>query len=427
MIKRTRRIWFWLLVVAISSLMSGCGSSSSSSNEGASTVVTVTDYSGIRVANATVVLGDSNGAMKAYGVTDADGQVTFDNAPANATITAATTCLRSGSTTTNYAVNVQFDVNGSAVLSLDNCTGPSIVYPVYSGSAAELGTLTVNVTNTPSEVTHDQMTIGRQVFVQLGGLITRQTVTITENDLDNDGTFSIFVIGRDVNQNSIAYGILLNQTFTNGMTVDIPMEPMSFVQYQISNLPTTAVILQPSISIYGTGQGFSSDHHPYSLLSAPSSTTVQVAYIPGFGSEVSYRIDVDLDQDHNGVADSRQSLSVDSYSAPSNQSFDLSKALPAPYVTVTGADTATPTLSWSGVDPAATSIYVAANMRSSATSWYLGFGNLIRSRTSIRYPELPDSLAPFRPNKVDYFSVYTSASEGSVYKTSSGTYQAPNP
>ncbi len=425
MTKHTNKLWLCLLVITMSSLVSGCGSGGSSGNDGATAIVTVTDYSGSRVSAATVVLGDSNGAMKAHGMTDATGQITFKNAPANATVTAAKTCLRSGETTTTYSINVEYDVNGSVVLSLDNCAGPSTVYP---GSARELGAVTVNVTNTPGEVTQNQITVGRQTFLGFGSLITKQTVTITTNDLDGDGTFSIIVLGKNANGNPIAYGILLDQTFTNDMTVDVAMAPMSFVQYQITNLPATAVSLWPSMSIYRTGkQGFWSSYS-YSLLSAPSSTTIAVAYIPGFGNQVSYQIEVGLDQDHDGVADSYQNLSFESsVSVPLNQSFDLSKALPAPYVTVTGADTATPTLSWSGVDPAATSIYISASLRSSTSDWYLSFGNLMRSRTSIRYPELPDSLAAFRPNKVDHFSVYTSAFEGNVNKTSYGSYQAPNP
>jgi hypothetical protein len=204
------------------------------------------------------------------------------------------------------------------------------------------------------------------------------------------------------------------------------MGPMSFVQYQISNLPITAVALRPSLNINRTGkQGYWSNGANL-LLSAASSTTVAVAYIPGFGDEVSYGIDIDLDQDNDGVADSSQSLSLrPSSSAPSNQGFDLSKALTAPKVTVSGADTATPTLSWSGVDPVSTSIYLSARMHSETACWYFSLDNVMRSRSSIRYPELPDSLAPFRPNQVDYFSVSNFAVEGSVYKFSSGRYQAP--
>ncbi len=167
MIKRTRKICFWLFVVVLSSSVSGCrggnDGSAGSDNEGASAIVTVTDYSGIRVPNATVVLGDSNGAMKASGVTDAEGQITFDHAPADATVTAAITCLRSGSTTTTYSITVQFDVNSSAVLSLNNCAataaGPSILPPV---SDLPLGTITVNVTNTPIGVTRNQISVGHR-------------------------------------------------------------------------------------------------------------------------------------------------------------------------------------------------------------------------------------------------------------------------
>jgi hypothetical protein len=379
------------------------------------------------VPNATVVLGDSNGAMKASGVTDAEGQITFDHAPADATVTAAFTCLRSGSTTTTYSITVQFDVNSSAVLSLNNCAGATASLPIPPVDDSPLGTITVNVTNTPIGVTRNQMTVGRQFFFGYGSLLTSQTVTLRESDLDNDGTFSIVVIGRDAQYNSIAYGILRGKTFTDGMIVDIPMEPMSFVQYQISNIPATAVTLQPSMSIYSGIQDFWSDHIS-SLLSGLSSTTLEVAYLPGLGGDVSYQVDVNIDQDHNGIVDSRQSLRLQtSGSAPSDQSFDLSKALAAPQVTVIGANTATPTLSWSGTDPAATDIYINASFHSSETYLYLNLGNLMRSRTSIKYPELPDSLAAFRPNKVDYFTVYTYAYEGSLSKSSSGSYQAPNP
>jgi len=428
MMKHTKILWLCLIVIAIFSIVSGCGSGGSS-DKGAPVIVTVTDYSGIRIPHATVVLGDSNGAMRASGVTDEDGQITFKNAPANATVTAATTCLRSGTTITTYSIDVEYDVNGSVVLSLDNCTATSVILPPVNDSP--LGTVTVNVTNTPGNVTQTQITVGRQIFSSLGGLITRQTITIRESDLDSNGAFSIMVTGMDAYYNTVAYGVLLDQTFTDGMTVDIPMGPMSFVQFQITNLPTTAVSLQPSVRIYGSEilrPGSRSTYTSYSLISAPSSTTMQVTYIPGIGNQVNYQIDVGLDQDHDGIADSHQGLSLNlSATTPSNQSFDLSKALPAPSVTVTGADTATPTLYWSGADPAATSIFVSARLHTSTADLYLSLSNLTRSRASIRYPELPDSLVAFRPNKVEYFSVYTSAFEGSVYKSSYGSYQAPNP
>ena len=417
MISLTLKIWFLLVLVTLSSLLSACKGASNGAASGVISVA-VTDYSGARVPNATVVLGDRDGSMKTYGSTDASGQIMFTNAPVNATITAANTCLRSGSTTTQYSIDIHYDINGSAVLTIDNCSDPPAVTP---GPATELGTLTVNVTNIPANVTQDNVIVGQQSF-SISGLITKQTLTLTTNDLDANGKFSILIVGSDATYALAAYGILLNQTFSNGMTIDVPMEPASYMQYQISNIPNTATYLMPSIIMQKAGlMGFGWGYL-YTLASASSSTTISVPYIPGF--TVNCGIDIDLDQDRDGVDDSRQGLMFNSLSTPlSSQSFDMSVALSAPSVTVTDADTARPTFSWSGVDPTVSSISLNAFLRSSTTGLIISPYNLSRARTGIKYPELPDSLAPFRPNKVDSISIYTSVVEGNIIKSSSGIYQ----
>ena len=426
------KLWCCLLVVALVSLASGCGSKSTIANsnnnndQGQSVIVTVTDYSGLRVPNATVVLGYSSGAMKTYGETDANGQIAFEKAPENATVTAAKTCLRSGETTTTYSIDIEYDVNGSVVLSLDNCASSAGIVPPVNDTP--LGTLTVNVNNIPGDVTRNEVIVGRQWFVGSGSLITRQSVTLHESDLNGDGTFSVDVTCWDTYLNTVAYGALRGLTFVDGMTVDIQMQPLSFVQFQVANLPHTAVSLQPSVSISGSGTGAGSKlgYTSYSLVSAPSATTLKAYYVPEVGDRVNYYIGVSIDRDQDGYTDSYQSLGMTVWAAtPADQSFDLSQALPVPLVTVTGAGTATPTLSWSGVDPASTYVGIGASLRSSIASFYLSPSNLMRSRTSIRYPELPASLAAFRPSKVDFFSVSTSVYEGDVSKSSSGTYQAP--
>lgn len=424
MFSSKRKMQVWMSVLNLFLLLSGCGTAGNSGSGGATAIVTVTDYSGLRVPDATVVMGDSNGAMKAYGVTDSNGQIMFTDAPADATITAATTCLRSGSTTTNYSINIELDVNGSVVLPIDNCE--TSVFTIPMGSDTPLGTVTVNVSNIPSDVSKNQITVGRQIFLSQGSLITKQTITVREIDLDSNGTVSIIVMGKDSGNNPIAYGVLLDQAFSPGMTANISMEPMSFIQYEITNIPATAVRLRPVLGVYSAAhqRNFGSVYS-YPLSSAPSSTTISTAYIPGFGESVSHRLEIELDQDHNGSSDSYQSLSLgSSVGSPTNQIFDLTKALSAPYVSVANADTATPTLSWSGIDPASTSIYVDASVSTMSSQFYLSFNSLSRSRTSIKFPELPDSLAAFRPGKVDYFSVSTSAFEGSVSMWSSGNYSA---
>ncbi len=429
MSRRAGSIYLGLLIVAISSSFSGCSSNSNNiiSNGNTSIPVTVTDFSGNKVQGVTVVLGDSNGAMKSYGLTDANGSITFSDAPADATITAATSCLYSGATITTYSINVRYDVNAPVTLVLDVCSAVSYSIPPPPQT---LGTITVNVTNIPIEVTHNSLTVGRQGFASLNGLITNQTVTMTENDLDPDGTFSIFVNGLDGNNVSIAYGILSNQTFTDGMIVDVNMKPMSYAQYQIINIPATPIALLPAITTYGRPSAPAKWPSPYPLTSVPSSTTLNVPYMPGLGNGYTHHLEVVFDQDHDGIDDSQQSFSVNelSVSIASNQIFDLSKALSAPYVTVSNANSSTPTFSWTGVDSAATGISAWINMHQSPEVFlFIGLNGLTRTRTSITYPELPASLAVFRPAKTDYFTISTSAFDGIVFRTSSGYYRGTNP
>ena len=180
MMKRMRRFGMLLcMTAAVCSTASGCGGGSTSGissagdRQGPSAVVTITDYAGVRIPNATVVMGDSSGAMKDFGDTDANGQITFANAPENCTITAVSGCLRSGQTTTTYSVRVQYDVNGSVVLSLDHCESGLIVLPPPPPTdSSPLGTITVNVTNIPANVAHYQMTFGRQGVLGLGNVVT---------------------------------------------------------------------------------------------------------------------------------------------------------------------------------------------------------------------------------------------------------------
>lgn len=429
MSRRAGSIYIGLLIVAISSFFSGCSSNSNniSSNGNTSIPVTVTDFSGNKVQGVTVVLGDSNGAMKSYGLTDANGCITFSDAPADATITAATSCLYSGATITTYSIDVRYDVNAPVTLELNVCSAASYSIPPPPQT---LGTITVNVTNIPIEVTRDVLTVGRQGFVNLGGLTTKQTVTMTENDLDQDGTFSIFVNGMDGNNVFIAYGILSGQTFTDGMTVDVSMVPMSYAQYQITNIPTTPIALIPSITTYRRLTPRAMMPSPYPLSSMPSSTTLNVPYIPGLGSGYTHSLEVVFDQDHDGIDDSQQSFTVNelSVSIASNQTFDLSRALSAPYVTVSNANSSTPTFSWTGVDPAATDISGWIYMHHSPDVFlFIGLNGLARTRTSITYPELPNCLAVFRPAKIDYFTIRTSAFDASVFRTSSGYYRGTNP
>lgn len=420
-----------LLILSLTLLWSGCSNGGGSGSGSVSIPVTVLDQAGKRLSGTTVVLGDSNGAMKAYGTTDENGQITFSESPANATVTAALSCETSPATRTNYSLDVKYDVNAPVTLRLYACLNASNTSTVTP--TTELGTVTVNVTNALPGVTQNVISTNQLLFMYPPSLITRQTITITLSDLQNDGTLSIIVIGKDANDTSIGYGALLDQTFTDGMTVDITVDqPMSFVQYQITSMPPATIDLCSALSQQRTGKAaqiFIDDCHTLSTMA--TTTTINMPYIPGLGDQFWYGISVYGDQGSNNATTVYYSRSMSftgpSATAPSNQSFDLNEALTAPSnLTVSGANTATPTLSWSGVDPDATNITLLAYFFPTGAP-FLGFNvDISPTRNSITFPELPDSLADFRPTGVSHFGVHTFADTAGVLKYSS-TYYYYNP
>lgn len=255
-------------------------------------------------------------------------------------------------------------------------------------------------------------------------LITQQTVTVKSYYLGPDGKLSIIVTGLDATGKSIAYGALPDQTFVDGMTVNITVDqPMSFVEYQVTNMPAATKNLYLSIFHSSTGPEFLSWSNGFALSSAPTSTTVLVGYIPGLGGQFRYGVGAYLDQNQNGFTDAMQYIYFGGSIVPSNQVFDFSQALPVPSnLAVSGANTATPTFSWSSV-PGVTDINVMTVVQlPSNPHFYFWPQHMSPTRTSITFPELPDSLAAWRPAGVDTFSVYAAAYSEETSRSSMAMY-----
>jgi hypothetical protein len=416
MLNRIKRTGFGLVLLSWL-LFGGCNSSGSNVTQ-----VTVTDQSGNQQPDVTVVLGDSNGAMKTYGTTNAAGQITFADPPANATVTTAYSCLQTGTTTTIYSLDTRYDVNGPVALQLAACSASSDV------PAAGFGTVTINVTNTINGITQNEIsTSNGQLIGYSPSVITQATVSIFPFDLQSDGKLSLVVIGRDANNTAIGYGALLDQTLIDGMTINIAVDkPMRSVQYQITNIPATATSLCPSLPQLRTGKGFFPNINCRSLSSAETSTTISVPYAPGLGDQFIYGVSVDTYRysGNSNPFDSHQYIGITGPFAtvPSDQILDLSRMLSAPSIVISGASTSTPTFSWSNVDLGATDTSLFAEFRlPSAAYLYVNLYNVSRTRTSITFPELPDSLAAFRPTGVGFVSLDTSAA-GDLYRSSGDTY-----
>jgi hypothetical protein len=409
---------FGMCLIAIMMGTSGCGSDE---NGGIPRVVTVTNRDGSTLQGVTVVLGDSNGAMKTSSMTNVFGKVTFFDAPANATITAALSCVIPSESRSVNSLDIKYDVNGPVTLQLYDCSPSSGTSPYPDDS---LGTVTVNVTNALPGVTQNTISTNRSVYQEYPMLITQQTITITPYDLQLDGKLSIYVIGQDTQGASIGYGMLLDQTFQDGMTVSITVDrPMSFVQYHITNLSLAVNYLCTTLFHERTGKGNIWVSNCGRLSSSLTATTVNVPYIPGLGDQFSFSVDAFTDQQTaDSTVSSYQYLSIGS--APlGDQNIDFSQAMTAPTLSVAGANTATPTLMWTALDPAADIRWIHARFRFDPDiPWSLMIYDLSPTRNSIRFPELPDALAAFRPTGISYFGIDTIDDSNGMFRMSGGTY-----
>lgn len=348
------------------------------------------------------------------------GEVTFFDAPANATITAALTCVVASESRTVNSLDIRYDVNEPVTLQLYDCSPTSGTFPYPD---AVLGTVTLNVMNALPGVAQNRISTNQPVFQAYPALITQQTITIMPYDLQQDGKLSIYVIGQDAEGGSIGYGMLLDQTFVDGMTVNITVDqPMSFVQYHITNLPLAVNYLCNYLSQERTGKGSVWMIDCGSLSSSLSTTTVNVPYIPGLGDQFSFSVNAFT---YQWTGDS--SVSSDQYlsfgpAALGDQNFDFSQALTAPILSVAGAYTATPTLMWTGLDPAADRRWIYARFNFNQEVFWSFFGDISPTRTSYRFPELPDALAAFRPAGVIYYGIDSSDDSEGLYRASGGTY-----
>lgn len=413
---RTIGMYPLLFIMTVMITFAGCGGDGDRL-----LIVTVADGPTHKITGVTVVLGDSNGKMITYGTTGANGRIVFSNAPENATVTAAFSCLSPGASGPANSLDVRYDVNGPVTLYVNGCLPPS----GPSTGSSDLGTLTLNITNGISGITQYEVFTNYPVILGYVGSTT-QIITIRPYDLQSDGKLSIFVIGKDANGASLGYGYLLDQTFIDGMTVNITVDqPLSYFQYHLSNLPPTADSLCTDIYQGRSGKGGPWLIDCQILSSAATSTTVNVPYIPGIGDQFLFSVDVFTSHyDGSTTAFTSQYMSAGPFVPTlSDQNFDFSRALAAPNSAVTGTNTPTPTFSWNGVDPEATMISFYSSLRlSSASDYYLSMYNMRRTRTSITFPELPDFLASFRPTAVASFSVDTATDEGGIFRSSGASY-----
>src|SRR5574337_1171500 len=212
---KTRHFAVLLSVLAFATALTACkggGGGGTALPFASGLRVKVVSYDGLSsqlqvVPGATVVLGDSTGAMIASAQTDANGVVTFWSPPQNATVTSAVTG------TGFYSLHTFYDVNV-----------PAVTISLYKSSTpAKLGTVNFTVTcNGASSVLMLGSTPSWSWKLCSGGTATA-SVGVYPYDQQVDGKFSFLALGNDISGNPISFGSLLDQPFIDGMPVNITL------------------------------------------------------------------------------------------------------------------------------------------------------------------------------------------------------------
>ena len=405
-----------IFVIFISMSFSGCGDDGSLG----SLRVRVVNADGKEIADSTVVLGNPDGSMVTFGATDATGIIPFQNPPNNATVTAAIDCQ--GYSYRYYSLAAAYDVNI-----------PEVTLMLYDcGDGADSGTLNVNVADGLSGIVWREVTVGGLTY---GGSSYSFSLYVGSYFFQSDGKFSVVAVGYDANDNPVGYGLLLDQTFYDGITVDVTIDKTGLgqIEYLMQNIPESAmeyVLLNPI-----TKKG--ANTYVFSIYGeAPVPSSVNIPYILDFGDSYSFIAILDTDRDGDGTIDSEIGMHKKSLTQ-SSQIFDFSKTplIPANLAfSMTKPDC--PTISWSGSDDSSQFIKISLSsyITSPAESYFSYSFVLPPSRTSIVFPELPETLAAFRPTGYQNLDISTynydiySGYYDYLRKTDkyySGTYEEP--
>ena len=378
-----------IFVIFISISFSGC---SDDGNPG-SLRVRVVNSDGKEIANSTVVLGNSDGSRVTFGTTDATGIIRFQNPPNNATVTAAIDCQ--ASSYRYYSLAAAYDVDITEVtLTLYDCA---------NGSG--FGTLNVNVTDGINGIDYRDVTVGGLTY---GGDSYAFSLPVGPYFFQSDGKISVVAVGYDANDNPVGYGLLLDQTFYDGITVDVTIDKTDLgqIEYIMQNIPQSTmgyVLLNPITRKDADTYVFNVSDEP------PVPSSVNIPYILDFGESYRFIATLAIDRDGDGTIDSEIGMQKKSLTQ-SSQIFDFSKTRLIPSnLTFSMTKPDCPTISWSGSD--VSSQFIKISLSSYITSpdkSYFTYSLVFPpSRTSIIFPEPPETLAAFRPTGYQNLDIST--------------------
>ena len=336
------------------------------------------------LAGVTVVLGDSSGALVNSLTTDVNGEVTFSNPPANATVTSAVSGTSPyGTSQTLYSLHAFYDVNV-----------PAFTISLTRGGIVTAGTANVHVSNSVISVTNWDIWPGA-IFGS--DVVDPVAIDIYPADVQSDGKVSFVAFGYDVNNMLTGFGTLVDQAFVSGMTTTVDLNRTDFTTLNttFSNVPATAK------GINWIDFGMSRKDGDFVYLSdgliLPVPAVHGAGVVAGYGDRFSYDMEILLDTNSDGPVDAYMGSFRDS-TILANQTVDFSTYPSVPgNISTSGTGTARPTISWTGSDPAADEIWMSVYYSPSISVEYAYTIEAPVTRSAVQFPELPASLAAFRP------------------------------
>lgn len=316
------------------------------------------------VANATVVLGDVNGAMIASGKTDETGIYVFSNPPSNATVTLMD----------KYINEVLYDVNVPEVTFHKSCDSSNV----------QVGSLNVSVTSAINGVVSAEVSAGNDNVSS--PLPVSHLFSFYSHELQSDGKVSVVALGMDNKGDVVGYGTALDQTVGNSLPVNIVIDkPVSSAQYRVENVPD-------GIKSFNWIMSWTRKHSDAAFVNDRGSvvpSSFSVPYLPDFETDVT-SLRLNLDINNNGKEDSSVEY-LTFASVPSNRSLDFARipAIPSNPQASKNAGSSRPSFSWSGSDAGADAVYGLSFYGVGDVGAFLFEFRASPSRTSIVFPELP--------------------------------------
>ena len=349
------------------------------------------------ITGATVVLGNRTGALVTTGTTDTNGEYTFTDPPANATVTAAVSGPYVWNTSrTRYRLDTNYDVNM-----------PEITLAVEKPSQLlSFDRVKVNISIAPG-ITN---VVGWKYYPngEWEHVVTDNPLylAVMTSDVQKDGKISIILVGVDANGAPVAYGSLLDQPQTIvGTTVDIVIDKTTIdtATVDLQNVPAAALALITEMDITRSGV----NKAEWSSTVSPPIPSSIVHAVPNYGDWFGSTIAVALDRNSDSAIDGAYGIMRQTKAfADQGMTVDFTASLYPPIAsdtTFTDKGTARPAISWSGTDATSDQVEVEIDY---GNVWDANNPNtedyrydlvVPPTRTSIVFPELPDELAAFRP------------------------------